>query len=140
VAQVRCEGVDGLLVPVQADEVPTALVRPEVAVESGEEFSGLALKPVGKRSVVHASPGELCDAQLRVVDISLDLRRSNREERNAAVLELDAVPGILPALIAEALGRARCLRSHRRAARVHLLGCHPPRSSRPNRQPSHGRH
>ena len=110
VAQVRRERVDGLLVPVETDDVvAAALLRPEVAVEPVEQLLGLALESVGKRGVAHDPLGELGDAQLRVVDVSLDLGRGDRQERDAAVVELDPVPGVLPALVAQALGRARCV-------------------------------
>ena len=110
VAHVRCERIDGLLVPIESDDVvAAALVRPEVAVEPGEHLLGLPLESVGERVVAHDPLGELGGAQLRVVDVSLDLRGGDRQERNAAVMELDAVPRVLPALIAEALGRARCV-------------------------------
>jgi hypothetical protein len=90
-----------LLVPIETDDVvAAALLRPEVAVEPGEQLLGLALESVRERGVAHDPLGELGDAHLRVVDVSLNFRRGNRQERNAAVLELNTVPGVLPALVA----------------------------------------
>ena len=83
----------GRLSPSSADDVvAAAIVGPEVAVEALAQLLGLALEPLGERVVVHEAPGELGDAQLRVVDVALDLGGRDRQERDGAVGELDRRP------------------------------------------------
>ena len=108
--EVRRERVDRLLVRVEPDDVIAAsLVRPEVAVEAGEELLGLERETACEVGVAHHPLGELGDTQLRIVDVALDLRRCDRQVRDPPVAELDAVPRVLPALVPQALGRARAV-------------------------------
>ena len=108
VPHVRGHGVDPALVGVEADDVVAAAVLgPEVVVEARVQLLGLALEPLGERDVGAEAPGELGDAQLRVVDVRLDLGGRDRQVRDRSVGELDAVPRVLPALVAEALARPR---------------------------------
>jgi hypothetical protein len=101
---VRGHRVDPLLVTVEPDRVVAAArLRPEVAVESLEQISGLRSKTAGELRVAVQVLGELGDPELRVVDVPLDLRRRDGKVRNAPIGELHAVPRVLPALVPEPL-------------------------------------
>ena len=71
------------------------------------QLFGLALEPLGEADVGAEPPRKLGDAQFRVVDVALDLGGRDRQVRDRPVGELDAVPRVLPALVAEALPRPR---------------------------------
>jgi hypothetical protein len=79
VPHVRGHGVDRALVGVEADDVVAAAgLGPEVVVEALVQLLGFALEPLGERDVGAEAPGELGDAQLRVVDVRLNLGGRDR--------------------------------------------------------------
>ena len=144
VPHVRGHRVDPALVAVEADDVvAAALVGPEVVVEARVQLLGLALEPLGELDVGAEPPRELGDAQLRVVDVALDLGGRDRQVRDRSVGELDAVPRVLPALVAEPLpatasGTRRSRRRHdRRTGRSRRARRRPcpsaPERTRPRR-------
>ena len=62
-------------------------------------------QPIAELVVADDLSGELGGAKSRVVDVALDLRGRDRKVRDVSVGELDAVPGVLPALVSKALRR-----------------------------------
>jgi hypothetical protein len=107
-AHVGGHRVDPALVAVQPDHVvAAALVRPEVLVEAPVQLGRFALEAPCEPGVADNLPGQLGDTELRVVDVALDLRGCDRRVRDGPVGELDTVPGVLPALVVETLGRPR---------------------------------
>jgi hypothetical protein len=90
---VRGQRVDRAFVAVEPDHVEAAaLLRPEVLVEAGAEQGGLVLEALRKFVPEREPVRELCDAELRVVDVSLDLGRCDRQVRDGSIGELHAVP------------------------------------------------
>src|SRR5205823_13281880 len=79
VADVRAERVDLPLLAVQGEHVVAAArVGPEALVEGAAQLLGLLLEPLGERTVAPDLAGQLGGAHLRVVDVALDLARSDR--------------------------------------------------------------
>ncbi len=100
--------VDRSLVAIEPDRVvPAAGVDPEVALEALAQRLGLAPQAGGQGGVGERAFGKLGQPELRVIDVTLDLGRRDRQERDRPVGEQDAVERIAPALVAEALGGAR---------------------------------
>src|SRR5262249_40281268 len=87
------------------DVVPATLVRPEIPVDARPQLIGFALKSRRQCFVFEQFPGDLRDPALRVIDVTLNFHRHDRQKRDAAVAELDPVPRILPALVAQPLRR-----------------------------------
>jgi hypothetical protein len=93
VAHVRRHRIDLPFVAVEPDHVVTAaFIRPEVTIDARRELRCLALEPKGELIVAGERAGELCDAELRVVNVALDLTGRDRQVRDRAVGELNSVP------------------------------------------------
>ena len=97
--EVRRERVDRLVRVEPDDVIAASLVRPEVAVEAGEELLGLERETACEAGVAHHPLGELGDTQLRIVDVAPGSPPLRSVVRDPPVAELDAVPRVLPALV-----------------------------------------
>src|SRR5205085_11306875 len=90
------------LLAVECERVETALLDPEVRVESLLELLRFGLEPIREPGIAPDLARESRCAHLRVVDVPLDLASRDRALRNRAVGEADRVPRVLPALVLEA--------------------------------------
>src|SRR6516225_4160323 len=107
VSHVGRHRVDWFLVPVEPhDVVPTTLVRPEVFVHACPKRVRLALEATGQRLIVEELSCHARDTAFGIVDVALNLHGRDRQKRNVAVAELDAVPRVLPTLVAQPLRRS----------------------------------
>ena len=102
VPDVRRERPHLPLLSVQGEREELPVVHPEILVEPLPEIVGLPLEPVREPVVAPDLAGEPRAADLRVVDVSLELARRSRKRGERAVREEDRVPGVLPALVLEA--------------------------------------
>src|SRR5205085_9525192 len=88
VPDVRAERVDLVLLPVERERVVAApLLDPVRVVEPRPELLGLGLEALREGGVAPDLARELGGAALRVVDVALDLARSDRRARDPAVVE-----------------------------------------------------
>src|SRR3954452_574181 len=77
---VRGQRIDRAFVAVEPDDVEAAaLLRPEVLVEARAEHGGLAFEALCESIVEREPARQLRDAELRVVDVSLDLGGRDRQ-------------------------------------------------------------
>jgi hypothetical protein len=101
--EVGGQRVDRALVPVEPEGVEAALLDPERRVEAASELGCVTLELVGQTLVPPDSAGDLGQAQLRVVDITLHLGGGDRRLGERPVVERHRVLRVLPRLVANAV-------------------------------------
>src|SRR2546426_9538011 len=106
---VRGHRVDLPLIAVERERVAAEPLDPEIAIEALAQGRRGALEPAGQLRVVPDITRQASHPDARVVGVSLDLAGRDRSLSHGAITEQDGIPRVFPALVDEALGRARLI-------------------------------